>query len=315
MMLYQAVGAGEGQVRASRFVRGGMLRLAEALAAAARERGAEIRMAVPVAETSVEAGKARGVVLAGGEFIPGRAILSNASPQHTFFHLAGARHFGVRFVREAKNIRYRASTARVALGLRELPRFRTEDFSGPPGGYPDLLSGHILLCPSLDYLERAYDEAKYGYFSAQPFLDATIPTVLDASLAPPGQHLMLVNVQYAPYRLNDGEWERQREALGEAAIATLDRYAPGIGELILDRRIWTPTDLEQQFALPQGDLYHGQMGLDQLLFMRPVPGYGRYRTPVENLFLCGAGAHPGGGVTGAPGYNAAREVVKLLGLK
>jgi phytoene dehydrogenase-like protein len=311
MMLYQAAGAA-GQVRASRFVRGGMLRLVEALAAAARERGAEIRTEAPVLAVQVEAGCARGVTLSGGEFIPARVILSNASPQHTFFHLVGARHFGVNFVREAKNVRYRASTARVALALRELPRFRSQDFAGSGAGYPELLSGHILICPSLDYLERAYDEAKYGYFSAQPFLDATIPTVLDASLAPPGQHLMLVNLQYAPYRLQDGDWERQREELGDSAIATLDRYAPGIGELVLHRLVWTPVDLERQFALPQGDLYHGQMNLDQLLFMRPVAGYGRYRTPVENLFLCGAGAHPGGGVTGAPGYNAAREVLAFL---
>jgi phytoene dehydrogenase-like protein len=310
MLLFQALGARPGELRAGRFVRGGMGSLAEALAAAAREHGAEICTGLGASGILVEDGAASGVILDTGESVLARAVLSNASPKHTFFDLVGAPHLEVRFVRELKHVKYRGCLARVILGLSALPRF--QGGANPADGYAGQLSGHILISPNLDYLERAYDDAKYGEISTYPYLDAAIPTILDPTLAPPGEHLMVINLQYAPYHLREGDWDSQRAALEDRAIATLAAYAPGLQDLILHSQALTPLDLERSLGLPEGDIYHGQMGLDQLLFMRPVPGYGRYRTPVDNLFLCGAGAHPGGGVTGAPGYNAAREALKAL---
>ncbi len=176
----------------------------------------------------------------------------------------------------------------------------------------DRLSGHNLICPSLEHLERAFDDLKYGRFSAQPVLDFVIPTITDSTLAPSGMHLMDIDVYYAPYELQEANWDEVREEFLEVVIMTLEAYAPGIRESIAKKHLLTPPDMEAVLGLTAGDLYHGQMGLDQLLMMRPVSGYGRYRTPVENLYLCGAGTHPGGGVTGAPGYNAAREVIRDL---
>jgi len=207
-------------------------------------------------------------------------------------------------MRRVRSIRYRGSTAKVNLALRGLPRFNAL----PDGGV--YLGGHILISPSLEYLERASDDAKYGRISARPYLDVVIPSVTDTSLAPEGQHVMSIVMQYAPYHLKEGTWAERREALGDLVIDTLAEYAPNLKELILQRQTLTPLDWECEYGLTEGSIFHGEMGLDQLLIMRPVPGYGQYRTPIERLYLCGAGAHPGGGVTGAPGLNAAREILK-----
>jgi phytoene dehydrogenase-like protein len=173
------------------------------------------------------------------------------------------------------------------------------------------LGGRILLAPDLDYIERAYDQAKYGEFSTRPMLELAIPTVNDPTLAPPGAHLACINAYYAPYRLKNGDWDRQKEALLQTVLTTLAAYAPGLPGQVLHSQVITPLDLEREYGLTGGDIYHGQMGLDQLMMMRPIPGFGRYRSPVPGLFFCGAGAHPGGGVTGAPGHNAAREMLKI----
>ncbi len=192
------------------------------------------------------------------------------------------------------------------LALSGLPHF----VGSPDDG--SLLTGHTIICPSPEYLERAYDDAKYGRFSQNPYLDIVIPSLLDPSLAPEGQHVMSISMQYAPYHLREGNWDEQREALGETILDTLSQYAPHLREQILYQEVITPLDWERDYGLTEGSIYHGQMALDQLLFMRPVAGYGKYRTPIENLYLCGSGTHPGGGVSGAPGYNAAREVLKDL---
>ena len=310
MLLYQAIVGGTNRNRGRRSVRGGIGRLADALASAARQRGADILVGTGVTQIVVESERAVGVLLETGDQISARVIISNASPQHTFFDLVGADKLDVQFVREVKNIRYRGCLARVILALDGLPRFKA--MTSEAGEEAQRLSSRITICPDLDYLERAYDEAKYGDFSSQPYLDIAIPTILDPSLAPPGKHLMIINMQYAPYHLAERDWDRQRDMLGKVVIETLEAYAPGIRDLILHSLVSTPLDLERRFGLPEGCIFHGQMGLDQLLFMRPVPGYGRYRTPIDKLFLCGAGTHPGGGVTGAPGYNAAREVIREL---
>ncbi|MDZ7309334.1 MAG: NAD(P)/FAD-dependent oxidoreductase, partial [candidate division KSB1 bacterium] len=278
--------------------------LAAALARAAEQHGAQIRLAAEVTLIKITEDRATGVVLAGGEEIAARVVVSNADPRRTFLQLVGAPQLGPTFVRRVRNLRLRGSTARMNLALRALPHF-----TGMPAN-EDGLHGHIVICPSLEYLERAYDDAKYGRFSRKPYLDIVIPTLLDPTLAPAGRHIMAVTMQYAPYHLRESHWEQERDRLGDHLVATLAEYAPGLPELILHRQVLTPHDYEREYGLTEGGEFHGQMGLDQLLFMRPVAGYGQYRTPIENLYLCGAGTHPGGGVTGAPGYNAAREILR-----
>lgn len=313
--LHTTLGAQVGQARSCQFVRGGMGRLAEALACAARERGAEIRLSSCVEKILIEAGQARGVILDSGEIVHSRVVVSSAPPRQSFFDLVGTENLEARIVRELKNIRYQGCTARIILGLGEMPHFRSASTRASLVKEGTLLSGRIVICPDLDYLEHAYDQAKYGKFSSQPYLEIVVPTMLDASLAPPGRHLMLINVQYAPYHLSDGTWDDQRENLTRTVLEMLESIAPGIGNLILHQLTLTPLDLERRFSLPEGCIYHGQMSLDQQLFMRPVPGYGSYRTPIQNLYLCGASSHPGGGVTGAPGYNAAHLIIRELGKK
>ncbi len=303
MLLYHYLGAANGGFRSSRFVKGGSGQLSAALASAAREHGAEIRTGAEVMQIKLSDGKATGVQLKGGEEISARTVISNADPRRTFFEFVGAPNLGPTFVRRVRNIRYRGTTAKVNLALSDLPRFRNAEAH---------LSGHILICPNLEYLERAYDDAKYGRYSQQPYLDIVIPTVLDSALAPAGKHVMSITMQYAPYNLRESNWNEQREQLGDHIINTLAVYAPNIKEIILHRQVITPLDWERDYGLTEGGEFHGQMGLDQMLFMRPVAGYGQYRTPIAHLYLCGAGTHPGGGVTGAPGYNAAQEVLKDL---
>jgi phytoene dehydrogenase-like protein len=318
--------------------------LAAALANAARQYGAEIRTGAEVSRILLAENpntgetQAVGVALASGEEILAKAIISNADPRRTLFGLVGAPNLEPHVVRRVRNIRYRGCVAKVNLALNGLPEFTslTPSYAPPDigegwGGY---LGGHIIISPNLEYLERAYDDAKYGRFSAQPYLDVVIPSVLDPSLAPAGQHVVSITMQYAPYHLQGsrglparsarrGEqgrdpkvgsgWdEQQKQALVDKIIDTLAHYAPNLKDLIRHCQVISPLDWEQEYGLTEGNIFHGEMGLDQLLFMRPVPGYGQYRTPVSRLYLCGAGTHPGGGVTSAPGYNAAREVLSDL---
>jgi len=208
-------------------------------------------------------------------------------------------------MRAVRSIIYRGSTAKVNLALSGLPQFNGQTSK-------EQLNGRIRIAPSLDYLEKAYDAAKYGQISPEPYLEATIPTLLDPTLAPTGAHVMSITMQYAPYDLRDSDWNTERKRLGDRIINTLTQYAPNLQSLISSRQILTPLDWEQEYGLAEGSIMHGQMGLDQLLVMRPVPGWSQYRTPIDNLYLCGAGTHPGGGVTGAPGYNAAQVVLQAL---
>jgi phytoene dehydrogenase-like protein len=306
MLLYQRLGPAGGH----QFVRGGVGQIAEALAKVARAHGAEIRTGCAVTRINVEddglSGAANGVTLESGETVTARVVISGAEPRRTLFGLVGAANLEPRFMRQVRNIRLRGAAAKVVVALSGLPRF------AGAGDGAESLGGHLVISPSLVYLERAADDGKYGRLSERPLLDAVIPTVLDPSLAPAGQHLMTVTVQWTPYALRDGDWDQAREALGERVIDTLEAYAPGLRGLVSGLRVITPLDWERDYGLTEGSIYHGEMGLDQLLFMRPVPGWGQYRTPIANLYLCGAGTHPGGGLTGAPGYNAAREVLKAL---
>jgi phytoene dehydrogenase-like protein len=290
-----------------RFVAGGMGQLSAVLATAARQMGAEVRTGTAVRQLSVDSEQylVNSVVLENGEELRANVVLSSLDPRRTFFNLVGPQNLEPHFMRHVRNIIYRGSTAKVNLGLNGLPEFvgQTDKMQ---------LSGHVRIAPGLDYLEKAYDAAKYGRYSPAPYLDITIPTLLDPSLAPEGRHIMTITMQYAPYELRESSWNMEREALGDHIVETLNQYAPGLSQLILHRQIITPLDWEQTYGLTEGSIHHGQMGLDQLLVMRPVPGWGQYRTPLGNLYLCGAGTHPGGGVTGAPGYNAASEVLKKI---
>jgi phytoene dehydrogenase-like protein len=284
--------------------------LTTALAAAAREHGAEIRTNATVDHVIVENGEATGVVLDGGEEVKAKWIASNADPRRTFSELVHPKELDPEFSKKIRNIKFKGACAKVHLVLGELP-----EFTGLPGSGPHPhLSGVISISPSVNYLERAYDDAKYGRVSHRPYLEAVIPTIADPSLAPPGRHIMSVLAQYAPYNLKDGSWDnRRRDDLGDAVVKTLTEYAPNLESAVLDRHVLTPLDLEEQYGLTEGNIYHGELTMDQMFFMRPVPGWARYRTPIRHLYLCGAGSHPGGGVTGAPGYNAAREMLLDVG--
>ncbi len=303
MMFY--AGIPDGPFRSGRLPKGGMGRLSDALQRAASRYGAEVRTQARVKRVHVEDGRAVGVSLEDGQELRAGVVLSSADPRTTLMALVGAPELEVRVVRRVRNIRFRGSTAKINLAISRLPRF-----NGDP--QPEALQGHILICPSIEYAERAYDDAKYGRYSGAPILDITIPTLLDPSRAPEGQHILSINMQYAPFALRDSAWMEQRERLGDTVVSALAEYAADLPDLILHRQVITPLDMESRYGLPEGSIFHGQMGLDQLLFMRPIPGFGSYRSPIEGLFFCGSGAHPGGGVTGAPGRNAAGEALKAL---
>ncbi len=296
---------GDGPAGGVALVRGGMGRLTQALAAAARAAGVEIRTAAAVQRIVTRSGVATGTVLANGDEVSAKCVLASVDPRRAFLQLVGAESLDPAFVRQVSHIRMRGACAKVHLALGELPRF-----PGLATGDAHL-KGAITIAPSLGYLERAADAAKYGQVSQHPFLEAVIPTLTDPSLAPPGHHVMSVLAQYAPYQLASGTWDgARRDALGDAVVATLAQYAPDLPKAIVRRQVLSPLDLEQGLGLTEGNIFHGEMALDQLSFMRPVPGWAYYRTPIQGLYLCGAGAHPGGGVTAAPGYHAARAVLR-----
>ena len=302
MLLYQAANGFPPPVR---YMRSGTGALAAALADAATSRGAEIQTGVRVEKILVNEYRANGVALSNGQVVRCTAIASGADPRHTLLDLVGAPNLELRVMRRARNIRFRGSTAKVNLALDAIPEFNgVQNFSE--------LTGRILISPTTDYLERAYDDAKFRRWSRAPYLDMSIPTLLDDTRAPEGKHVLSATVRYAPYQLDEGDWESEREAFGDHVVDAIAQYAPDLPKLILHRQVLTPLDYEREYRLAEGSIYHGQMAIDQLLTMRPIPGYGRYRSPVAGLYFCGAGAHPGGGVTGTPGRNAARVIAKDL---
>ncbi|MEK7787684.1 MAG: NAD(P)/FAD-dependent oxidoreductase [Chloroflexota bacterium] len=302
--LHHHVGCKEGSFRPTAFVRGGMGKLAEALASAAKASGAEIRTNAAVAHVIVKNDRATGVALANGEEISARMVISSADPCNTFLNLNDPFNFDPSFLQNVRNIQFRGVVAKVNLALDKLPGFTALH------GDHALLRGSISISPSLNYLEKAYDAAKYGEFSQRPYLEVVIPSLLDPSRAPEGKHVMSVWVQYAAYHLKGGWNEAQREALGNTVVNTLAEYAPNLPSVILHRQVLTPLDLEETYGLTEGNPYHGDMTLNQLFFMRPVPGWSQYRTPLGGLYLCGSGTHPGGGLPGAAGRNAAKEILR-----
>ncbi len=287
-------------------VKGGMGALTQALAKIATEAGAEIRTNATVARVQIREGRAVGVVLENGEEIPAQAVVSNADPRTTFLKLVDAAELDPSFLNKIQNYRAHGTVAKLNLALSSLPKFiglKEEDAA-------ERLSGRIHIGPDIDYLERAFDAAKYGDFSPQPYMDITIPSLTDSSLAPVGAHVMSIHAQFAPYKLKNGDWDSRRQELGDAIVNALSDYLPGLTNLIAARQVITPLDLERTYGLSGGHIHHGEMSLDQLFAFRPLIGWAKYRTPIKNLFLCGAGTHPGGGITGACGFNASREIIK-----
>jgi phytoene dehydrogenase-like protein len=286
------------------FAAGGMGALTQAMASAAKAAGVEIRTAAEVIEIRVKDGAATGVLLGTGDEINARAVISNADPKRTLLKLTDPMHLSPDFVQKLQHYRGNGTVAKINLALSGLPTF-----TGLKN--EDALKGRIHIGPEIDYLERAFDECKYGDFSRQPYLEATFPSLTDPTLAPEGKHVMSIYMQYAPYKLK-GNWEDQRKALGQTVVQTLAQYSPNLPEMILTHQIITPQDLENVYGLTGGQIFHGDLALDQFFTMRPLLDWARYRTPIQDLYLCGSGTHPGAGLTGGSGANAAREILKHL---
>ncbi len=304
VLLHHYMGEIDGAFRSWGLPRGGTGAISEAIAGAARAAGVEIRTASPVARISVRGGRATGVVLEDGEEIRARAIASSLDPRQTFTKMVGHEHLPPDFAEDIERYKFRGSSGKVNLALDALP-----DFTCLPGAGPHL-RGAVSISPSVDYMERAYDEAKYGRFSRRPYIDVVIPSLTDPSVAPPGKHVMSCFVQYAPYRLKEGTWDDQREAFADAVVDTLAEYAPNLRDIVLYRQVLTPLDIERTIGLSEGNIFQGELTLEQLFFLRPAPGWARYRTPIDGLYVCGSAAHPGGGIMGAPGRNAAARILR-----
>jgi phytoene dehydrogenase-like protein len=284
---------------------GGAGAVTHAMADAAREAGAEIRTGADVQRILVQNGAVAGVELADGTKIPADVVISGADPRRTFLRLIDPIELEPGFITRVRNYRCPGTVAKLNFALGALPSFR-----GLSGDVAASLHGRVHVGPGIDYLERAFDASKYGETSSSPYLDITFPSVLDPTMAPPGKHVMSVHMQYAPYALRAGQWEYEKSVLANIVLRTLDTHAPGITSLVEHRQVLSPKDLEEEFGLTGGHIHHGELALDQLFTMRPVLGWADYRTPVDGLYLCGSGTHPGNGLTGGSGQNAAREILK-----
>lgn len=304
VLMHHYMGEIDGAYRSWGYVRGGMGMVSESIAGAAHAHGAQIRVNADVRRILVRNGRAIGVELTSGETLSAKVVASSADPKRTFLGFLERSDLPEDFVRGIERFKIEGSSGKVNLALSEAP-----NFTALPGNGPHL-RGAISLAPSVDYIERAYDDAKYGSYSRRPYVDMCIPSTVDPTLAPPGQHIMSCFVQYAPYTLRDGTWKERREAFGETVVDTIEEYVPDIRRIILHKQVVSPWDLEQVIGLTGGNIFHGELTPDQLFFLRPTAGWAQYRTPIKGLYLCGSGAHPGGGVMGAPGMNAARTILR-----
>jgi phytoene dehydrogenase-like protein len=299
-------------VGSAAFPRGGLGEFARALAESAQKAGAEIRTNSEVQHIRTKDGGVAGVVLANGEEIACEAVVSGVNPKRTFFELLDPANLDPIFAMRMKNFRTTGSVAKVHLALGGLPEFPALSNAVGPDGFRQALAGRIHIGPEIDYLEKAFDASKYGEISAAPYLDVTIPTILDPSLAPEGKHVLSAYFQFAPYKLREGNWDTRRGELANIAIKTLSTYSPALAHLVEGTHVVTPKDLETTYGFTGGHIYHGELALDQIFTMRPVLDWARYQTPVRGLFLCGSGTHPGNGLTGASGANAAKEIIHEL---
>jgi phytoene dehydrogenase-like protein len=303
VLLHHYMGEIDGAFRSWGLPRGGTGAISNAIADAARAAGVEIRTEAPIARILVKGGRACGVVLENGDEIPAKVVASSVDPRLTFARMVGKEHLPSEFMEDVGRYKFRGSSGKVNLALDGLPDFRCLP------GHGAHLRGAISISPGIDYMERAYDEAKYGRYSRRPYIDVVIPSLTDPSVAPAGKHVMSCFVQYAPYHLKEGNWDDKREEFGDTVIDTLCEYAPNLKSLIRHRQVLTPLDIERMTGLSEGNIFQGELTLEQLFFLRPAPGWAQYRTPLKNLYLCGSATHPGGGIMGAPGRNAAERIL------
>jgi len=304
VLLHHYMGEIDGAFRSWGFSRGGTGAISNAIASAAHELGAEIRTKAPVAKILTKNGRTRGVVLQSGDEISADVVSSSVDPHLTFEKFLEPSELPSDFLESVRHYKFRGSSGKVNLALDALPNFKCLP---SPGAH---LRGAISISPGMDYMERAYDDAKYGHYSRRPYIDMVIPSLTDPSVAPPGKHVLSCFVQYAPYKLASGTWDEQREAFGNNVIETIAEYAPNIKDVIIGKQVLTPLDLEREFGLTQGNIFQGELSLEQLFFLRPVAGWAYYRTPIDNLYMCGSATHPGGGIMGANGRLASQVILK-----
>jgi phytoene dehydrogenase-like protein len=304
VLLHHYMGEIDGAFRSWGFSRGGTGAISNAIADAAREAGVEIRTQAPVGKILVNNGRACGVALQSGEELSANVVSSSVDPHLTFEKFLEPSELPADFLEGVRRYKFRGSSGKVNLALDALPNFKS--LPGP-GAH---LRGAVSISPSMDYMERAYDDAKYGHFSRKPYIDMVIPSLTDPSVAPPGKHVLSCFVQYAPYKLAEGTWDEQKKAFGDNVINTIAEYAPNIKDIIIERQVLTPLDLERDFGLTQGNIFQGELSLEQLFFLRPVAGWAYYRTPVDSLYMCGSATHPGGGIMGANGRIASQVILK-----
>src|ERR1700723_1512903 len=304
VLLHHYMGEIDGAFRAWGFARGGTGAISNAIAAAAREAGVEIRTKARVGKIIVKEGRAAGVVLQSGEEISATVVSSSVDPHLTFEKFLKPSELPADFLEGVRRYKFRGSSGKVNIALDALPEFKSLPGDGAH------LRGAISISPSMEYMERAYDDAKYGRYSQRPYVDMVIPSLTDTSVAPPGKHVLSCFVQYAPYKLAQGTWDDHREAFGNNVINTIAEHAPNIKNIIIDKQVLTPLDLEREFGLTQGNIFQGELSLEQLFFLRPVPGWAYYRTPIDNLYMCGSATHPGGGIMGANGRIASQVILK-----
>ena len=309
VLLHHYMGEIDGAFRAWGFAKGGTGGVANAIASAAQSLGAEIRVNSTVKQVIVKNERAVGVALENGDEIHAKAILSSADPYVTLLKLVEEKHLPADLIHAIKKFRRRGSSGKVNLALSELPNFTALPYDGK-GHNSVLHRGAISISPSIDYIERAYDDAKYGRFAKEPYVDMIVPSMIDPDMAPPGKHVMSCFVQYAPYDLEGGWDDAKREAFGETVIATIEKYAPNIRRAIIGKQVITPVDIERIAGITGGNIFHGELLLHQLFFMRPATQWSSFRTPLKGYYLAGSGAHPGGGIMGAPGKLAAEIALK-----
>jgi phytoene dehydrogenase-like protein len=293
------------------FIKGGMGAISEALAASAREKGVDIVTGADIREVRVQDGRATAVVTANGESYAAKAIISNASAKTLYLDLVGEQHLPAEVMREIKGYRTFSTAFKMNIACERPPQYRILDRLRREGALGDFAyPTYLHIAPDIDYLERAYDDAKHGWYSARPFITPVVPTIVDNTLAPPGKHVVNLFGGHAPYTLKGGDWAAEKENFRKTVFDTIEEYAPGFSSDVIEAQLLVPPDIEAIVGLPQGHIFHGELSTDQLFFQRPVSGYADYRTPVKGLYICGSSMHPGGGVSGIPGYNAGREIMK-----
>ncbi|HEY4977646.1 MAG TPA: NAD(P)/FAD-dependent oxidoreductase [Candidatus Acidoferrum sp.] len=304
VLLHHYMGEIDGAFRSWGFSRGGTGQISNSIASSARELGVEIRTNAPVDKILIKDNRIKGVVLKSGEEIHANVVSSSVDPHLTFEKFMEPKELPSDFLESVRRYKFRGSSGKVNMALSGLPNFKALP------GVGQHLRGAMSISPGMEYMERAYDDAKYGHYSKRPYIDMVIPSLTDPSVAPPGKHVLSCFVQYAPYKLAEGTWDDQREAFGNNVIDTIAEHAPNIKDLIIEKQVLTPLDLEREFGLTQGNIFQGELSLEQLFFLRPVPGWAYYKTPVDNLFMCGSATHPGGGIMGANGRIASQVILK-----